>query len=326
MPQAYFAGIGCHHPERILSNADLERLVDTTDDWITTRTGIKERRIAADDECTSDLALPAARQALAMAGVAPEALDLILVATASPDQPFPSTACNLQAKLRAGRCPAFDITAACSGFIYGITIAQQFIESGKYGSILVVGAEKISAITDWTDRNTCVLFGDGAGAVVLRAREGRGSILSSVLAADGTCGDLLNIPAGGTRRPLNPERIDHHEYCIRMSGREVFKLAVIAMQNAAIEALETAGVTISDIACIIPHQANMRIVDAIADRLGVPVERFFINLQRYGNTSAASIPVALAEAVAEGRVRRGDKVLLTAFGGGLTWAAAVIEW
>lgn len=300
-------------------------MVDTTDDWILTRSGIRERRIAAEGQATSDLAVEASRAALANAGVDVADVDLIIVATASPDMLFPSTACRLQHKLGARKVPAFDLLAACSGFIYALDVGRQFVASGACETVLVVGADKLSAFTDWTDRATCVLFGDAAGAAVLRHEPGRAGILSTLIGADGAHTDILKLPAGGSVLPASEETVRLRQHTIQMSGREVFKLAVNAMLGAAREALRRAGLTIDDIACVIPHQANMRIIEAIADRLGLGMDRLFVNLQSYGNTSAASIPVALADAVQSGRLKRGDRVLLVAFGGGLTWGSAVIE-
>ncbi len=323
---ASITGIGAYAPARVLTNDELSRMVDTSDEWISSRTGIKERHIAADGEFTSDMAAAAARRALESAGADPASLDLIIAATATPDTPFPSTGCWIQQKIGATHAAAFDITAACSGFLYGLNIGRQFIATGAANRVLVVGAEKISAITDWTDRNTCVLFGDGAGAALLEHRPGSAGILDILLGSDGREWEILNIPAGGCRMPASETTVRDRLHTIRMSGRDVFKVAVLAMQNAAVNALERAGVAIDDIAWVIPHQANTRIMHAIAGRLGVGLDRFIINIERFGNTSAASIPLALDEAVRDGRVKRGDKILMVAFGGGLTWASAVVEW
>ena len=322
----HIAGIGSYVPDRVLTNQELEKMVDTTDEWILTRSGIRERRIAAPGQATSDLGVQAARAALAEAGLGPGDVDLILVATASPDMLFPSTACQLQHKLGARKVAAFDLSAACSGFIYALEVGRQFVASGTCDTVLVVGADKLSAITDWTDRATCVLFGDAAGAAVLRHEPGRRGILSTHLGADGSQKEILNVPAGGSAMPATEQTVRERMHFIRMSGREVFKLAVNAMLAAARGALEKSGLALSDISCVIPHQANMRIIEAISDRLGLGMDRFHVNLQHYGNTSAASIPVALAEAVRMGKVKRGDNVLLVAFGGGLTWGSAVIQW
>jgi 3-oxoacyl-[acyl-carrier-protein] synthase-3 len=320
------SGVGSYVPSKVLTNADLEKLVDTSDEWITSRTGIKERRLAAKNEYTSDLAASAAVRAMHQAGVTAEQIDLILVATITPDMPFPSTACFVQRKIGAHRAAAFDIEAACSGFIYGLEIAQQFIMSRTYDTVLVIGAEKLSSIVDWKDRNTCVLFGDGAGAAVLQNRPNAHGLLTAVMGADGRKSDLLFMPGGGSRCPASAESVDSRLHYLRMEGKETFKNAVQAMQTAAEEALRRCELDISRIKCIIPHQANRRIVDAVGERLGAKPEQLFINLHNYGNTSAASVAIALDEAVACGRVQRGDLILLVVFGAGLTWGAAVIEW
>ena len=318
--------VGSYVPERILTNANLEQLVDTTDEWITTRTGIKERRMAADDEFTSDLASHAALRALERAKVKPEQVDLIIVATITPDMPFPSTACLVQRKIGARRAAAFDIEAACSGFIYGLEIGQQFIMSRTYDTVLVIGAEKLSSIIDWTDRNTCVLFGDGAGAAVLQNRADSHGLLTACMGADGTKADLLSMPGGGSRCPATQQSVANRLHYLRMDGKETFKNAVNAMYRAAREALRRCEIDIRQIKCIIPHQANRRIIDAVAERLEAAPSQLFVNLHKYGNTSAASVAIALDEAVQTGRIQRGDLILLIVFGAGLTWAAAVIEW
>jgi 3-oxoacyl-[acyl-carrier-protein] synthase III len=320
------AGVGAYVPERILTNAELEKLVNTTDEWITTRTGIKERHIAAKDEFTSDLATKAALRAMERAGVTPEQIDLIVVATITPDMPFPSTACLVQRKIGAFRAAAFDLEAACSGFIYGLEVAQQFIMSRTYDTVLVIGAEKLSSIVDWEDRNTCVLFGDGAGAAVLQNRPGAHGLLTAVMGADGRKSDLLFMAGGGSRCPATAESVSSRMHYLKMEGKETFKNAVQAMVTAATEALRRCELDISRIKCIVPHQANRRIIDAVGDRLGAKPEQLFVNLHKYGNTSAASVAIALNEAVTTGRVRAGDLILLVVFGAGLTWGAAVIEW
>jgi len=320
------SGVGSYVPAKVLSNADLEKLVDTSDEWITTRTGIKERRLAAKNEFTSDLATHAALRALKNANVTAEQLDLIVVATITPDMPFPSTACLVQRKIGAHRAAAFDLEAACSGFIYGLEIAQQFIMSRTYDTVLVIGAEKLSSIVDWKDRNTCVLFGDGAGAAVLQNRPNAHGLLTAVMGADGRKADLLFMAAGGSRCPASTESVAARQHYLRMEGRETFKNAIQAMQTAAEEALRRCEIDITRIKCIIPHQANRRIVDAVCERLGAKPEQLFVNLHKYGNTSAASVAIALDEAVSSGRVQRGDLILLIVFGAGLTWGAAVIEW
>lgn len=318
--------VGSYVPERVLTNADLEKMVNTTDEWITTRTGIKERRLAASDEFTSDLAAKAARKALEQAQVGPEVVDLIIVATITPDMLFPSTACLVQQKLGAHRAAAFDIEAACSGFIYALEIGQQFITSRTYDTVLVIGAEKLSSIVDWTDRNTCVLFGDGAGAAVLQNRPNAHGLLTACMGADGSKGGLLYMPGGGSRVPANADSVNSKLHFLRMEGRETFKNAVNAMYTAARESLRRCNLDVSQIKCIIPHQANQRIIEAVGDRLGARPDQLFVNLHKFGNTSAASVAIALDEAVSTGRIMRGDLILLMVFGAGLTWAAAVIEW
>ena len=320
------SGVGSYVPERILTNAELEKIVDTTDEWITTRTGIKARRIAAADEFTSDLATKAALKAMANAGVTAEEIDLIIVATITPDMPFPSTACLVQKKIGAKRAAAFDLEAACSGFIYALEIAQQFIMSRTYKTVLVIGAEKLSSITDWKDRNTCVLFGDGAGAAILQNRPNAHGLLTAVMGADGDKSDLLFMEGGGSRCPATVDSVNARMHYLRMEGKETFKNAVQAMQSAAEEALRRCELNITQIKCVIPHQANRRIIDAVGERLGATPEQLFVNLEKYGNTSAASVAIALDEAVESGRVQRGDLILLVVFGAGLTWGAAVIEW
>jgi 3-oxoacyl-[acyl-carrier-protein] synthase III len=313
-------------PEKVLTNDDLSKIVDTNDEWITTRTGIKERRIAADDEYTSDMGAKAARAAIEQAGISAEEIDLILLATASPDMVFPATACFVQTKIGAKNAACLDISAACAGFLFAIEIAQQFITSHTYDTVLVIGAEKLTTITDWTDRNTCVLFGDGAGAAILRSRGDSHGLISTHIASDGNFADILWMPGGGTRHPITHQNIDKHLQTIKMSGKEVYKQAVIAMVDAAKKALEKAGLSIEDIACVIPHQANIRIIEAVADRLKISIDKFFVNLDRYGNTSAAAVAIALDEANRSGRIKPGDYVLMVVFGGGLTWAGSIIEW
>jgi 3-oxoacyl-[acyl-carrier-protein] synthase-3 len=322
----HIVGTGSYLPDRVLTNADLEKMVDTTDEWITTRSGIKERRIAPDWMCTSDMATEAARRAMDQADVREDEIDLIICATVTPDMPFPATACLVQKKLGAKRAAAFDMEAACSGFLYGLEIGQQFITSGTYNNVLVIGAEKLSAIVDWQDRSTCVLFGDGAGAAVLRSRGEEHGILTTCMGADGSQADILLLPGGGARYPATKESVSAGMHYLKMSGKEVFKNAVTAMQTAAEEALRRCNLTVGDIKCVIPHQANIRILEALADRLGAPMEKVYINLYRYGNISAASVAIALDEAAREGRFQRGDLVLLIAFGSGLTWASCVIQW
>ena len=327
MPSARIIGTGSYVPPRVLTNADLEKLVDTSDEWIVTRTGISERHIASDDEATSDLAYHAATAALESAGVDAGDLDMILVATATPDMFFPSTACVLQDRLGARRSAGLDISAACSGFIYGLAMANGLIRAGTARTVLLVGAETLTKVVNWQDRNTCVLFGDGAGAVVLRADEGERGILSVHLYADGSKGQLLILPGGGSRHPMSQAVLDAGLAKIQMnSGNEVFKLAVRAMEDAALTALKQNGYDVGDVDFIITHQANMRIISALGQRLGLPDHKVVANLKRVGNTSAASIPLALDEAVRDGRVQAGHLVLLCAFGGGLTWASSLIRW
>jgi len=319
-------GVGKYLPEKVLTNADLEKMVDTTDEWIVSRTGINERRIASKDEATSDMAVKAARVALDDAGLEPKDIDLIIVATITPDMFFPSTACQLQYKLGIEGVPAFDISVACSGYIYGLAIADQFIKSGMYKHALVVAAEKLSAITDWKDRSTCILFGDGAGAAVL-GQVADGGILGVHLGADGSKGDLLKLPAGGSRMPATKETVEDRLHTIKMEGNVLFKHAVKIMAEAALAVTQPLGLQGEDIDIIIPHQANLRILKALAKRMGVnPDEKIYLNIGKYGNMSAASSAVALCEAVEEGRIKKGDTILMDAFGGGLTWGALVIKW
>ncbi|MBB6677169.1 ketoacyl-ACP synthase III [Cohnella lubricantis] len=319
-------GTGKYSPERRLTNQELETMVETNDEWIVTRTGIRERRIAAADQATSDLAYEASVQALKAAGITADQLDLIVVCTITPDMFFPSTACLVQEKLGAKNAAAYDLSAACSGFIYGLANASGFIAMGTYKYVLVVGAETLSRITDYTDRNTCILFGDGAGAVVLgQVPEGRG-FQSFKLGADGSGGDLINIPGGGSRLPSTAETVAEGKHYLYMNGRDVYKFAVRIMGGAAEEALEMAGLGKDDIDLLIPHQANIRIIQSAVERLNLPEEKCAINIDRYGNMSAASIPVALAEAVEEGRLKEGDRLVMVGFGGGLTWGASVLVW
>jgi len=318
-------GTGSHMPEKILTNADLEKMVQTSDEWITTRTGIKERRIAKDSEATSDLAIPAAIEAIKEAGITAEDIDVIIVATVTPDMIFPSTACMVQRAIGATNAASFDMAVACTGFIYGLNIARGFIESGIYKHILLIGAETLSKITDWQDRNTCILFGDGAGAMVLGRKEGTSDILSVFLGSDGNYENLLKLPAGGSRIPATAKSVENRLHFMKMEGKEVFKVAVTKMAQAADKALELAGIKPNDLALIIPHQANLRIIDAIARRMDFPKEKVCITLNKYGNVSAATTIVALDEARKEGRIKAGDIVELVAFGGGFTWGAAVIR-
>src|SRR3979411_3226029 len=319
-------GTGSYVPERILTNDDLSRMVATSDEWITTRTGIKERRVAAKDEHTSDMAAKAALKAIERAKISPKEIDMILVATATPDMLFPATACFVQKKIGATNAACLDISAACAGFLFGLEIAQQFITSHAHDTVLVIGADKLTSITNWTDRNTCVLFGDGAGAAILRHRGSAHGVISTHIGSDGRFTDILFMPGGGSRCPITKENAHMNLATIHMTGKEVYKQAVISMLNASKKALEQAGLTTDDIACVIPHQANLRIIEAIADRLKIPLDRFFVNLDKYGNTSAAAVAMALDEANRTGRIQRGDYVLMVVFGGGLTWASTIIEW
>lgn len=318
--------VGSYMPEQVITNADLERRVETSDKWITTRTGIKERRIAAEGEYTSDLATRAAMQAIERGGIRPEEIDLIIVATITPDMPFPATACLVQHKIGAHRAAAFDMEAACSGFIYAMEIGQQFIMSRTYNTVLVIGAEKLSSIVNWEDRNTCVLFGDGAGAVILQNRANAHGLLTACMGAEGDKASLLSMPGGGSRCPATVKSVNAGLHFLRMDGKETFKSAVNAMCTAGQEAMRRCNIDISQIKCVIPHQANRRIIDAVGERLGATPEQVFVNVDRFGNTSAASVAIALDEVVQTGRITRGDLILLVVFGAGLTWAAAVIEW
>lgn len=319
-------GVGSYVPERILTNAELERMVETSDEWITTRTGIRERRIAAANETTSDMAVAAARSAITRAGITPGQIDLIIVATITPDMPFPSTACLVQQKLGATRAAAFDIEAACSGFVYALDIASHFVASHTYETVLVIGAEKMSSVIDWTDRNTCVLFGDGAGAAVLQNRPNAHGLLTTCLGSDGTKAGLLELPGGGSACPPTADSVANRMHYLRMDGKQTFKNAVNAMVSAAHDALDRCGLKVDQIRCIIPHQANQRIITAVSEQLGAAEGQVFVNVDRFGNTSAASVAIALDEAATAGRIQRGDLVLMVVFGAGLTWGAAIIEW
>ncbi len=322
-----FAGTGSYLPSRVLTNEDLEHMVDTSDTWIRERTGIRERRIAADGESTSRMACQAARAALSAAGMTPADLDLIIVATLTGDAVMPNTACYVQKLLGAPPMACFSLEAACSGFLYGLQTAADMIRMGTFRNALVIGAEKLSSVTDWTDRNTCILFGDGAGAAVITACPAEEDALQgSYLRANGEYVHLLKIPAGGTAAPLTHESLDARDNCIRMEGREVFKLALGGMVEASQRVLEMTGMGVDDLRWLVPHQANLRIIRSVGNRLKMPEDRVYINLDRYGNTSAATIPIALDEIVRRGLVDRGDHLLLTAFGGGLTWGAQLIRW
>ena len=325
------AGTGSYVPEKVMTNADLEKIVDTTDEWIVSRTGIRERRMAAADEATSHLATKAALKAMEQAGVIAGEIDLIIVATISPDTFFPSTACYVQQNLGAVNAVAFDISAACSGFLYAIQIARNFINNGTRSVALIIGAEKLSGMINWKDRNTCVLFGDGAGAAIVRRvtdedAPDHSTVLSTVLGSDGRLTDILSVPGGGSALPITPANASECLNTIHMQGREVYKHAVIKMCESCELAIARAGLKPGDIDLVIPHQANVRIIEAILSRLGLPLSKAFLNLEKYGNTSAAAIAIALDEANRTGAIKKGDHILLVAFGAGLTWASSVVKW
>ncbi len=318
--------IGSYVPEKILTNADLEKMVNTTDEWIRTRTGVRERHICNPDEYTSIIATRAAQLALQRAELTGKDLDMIICATISPDQPLPSTGCLIQANLGATQGVAFDMAAACSGFLYGITIADQFIKSGMYKNVLVIGVEVLSRWVDYTDRATCVLFGDGAGAAIVSATDSDSGIYSSDIRSDGTMAEFLFIPGGGTRYPASHQTIDERQHFVKMRGNELFKVAVRSMEEVSRRVLRDSGMTVSDIDLFIPHQANQRISDAVRERLMVPFDKVYCNIDRIGNTSSASIPIALDELYTHGRLKRGMNVLLTSFGAGVTWGATLLKW
>jgi 3-oxoacyl-[acyl-carrier-protein] synthase-3 len=323
------SGTGSYVPEKILTNHELEEIVDTSDEWIRSRTGIKERRIASDTQSTSDLATEAAKVAMEDANVSGEDIDLIIVATISPDAFFPATACYVQKNIEATNALCFDVSAACSGFLYAMQIAESLILSGQRKTALIIGAEKLSSMVDWEDRNTCVLFGDGAGSVILKVDENNDKgrkLLSSSLGSDGRQTDILHVPGGGSACPITPDNADQKLNTIRMQGREVYKYAVNAMRRAAEDALQKYGLSSEDVDMVIPHQANLRIIEAITDRMSIPKEKTFINLTKYGNTSAAAIAIALDEANKTKSINEGDIVLLVAFGAGLTWASYLLKW
>lgn len=319
-------GTGSHVPERVLANSELESMVETSHQWIVERTGIVERRIAAETEFTSHMAAAAARQAMENAGVTAEEIDMIIVGTITPDTVFPSTACHVQKVIGAKNAACFDVSAACSGFLYGLEIGRQFIANHSCDTVLVIGAEKLSSIVDWQDRNTCVLFGDGAGAAILRHRPDSSGILTTYMGSDGNFSDILHMPGGGCALPVTRDNIDQKLNTLRMNGRETFKQAVTSMMRASQLVLDRCGLTAQDIKCVIPHQANIRIIEAMADRMDLSMDKFHINLDKYGNTSAAAVAIALDEAARVGRFQRGDLILLVVFGGGLTYASSVVEW
>lgn len=323
--KAGILGVGSYVPETIIDNFYFEKMMDTSDEWIKTRTGISQRRYASENEVTSDLSTKAALKAIECASLTAKDIDLIIVATSTPDMVFPSTACLVQKNIGASNAAAFDISAACSGFMYAMTIAKQFVDTKTYKNILVIGSEVMSRVLDYSDRTTSILFGDGAGAVVIGNVE-CGGILSTYLGSDGNGADSLNIPAGGSKLPATQSTIDNNLHSIKMDGKDVYKFAVRIMGEASLKALEMANLTTSDIDCLIPHQANTRIIDASAKRLKLDKDKVFVNLDKYGNMSAASVPVALDEAFRQGKIKKGDNIVLVGFGGGLTWGASVINW
>lgn len=323
---AGFLGVGHYAPDTVLTNADLEKMVDTSDEWIVTRTGIRERRIADESMTTSDMSYEASVKALADAGMNASDLDLIIVCTVTPDHAFPSVSCLLQDRLGAPNAAAFDLSAGCTGFVYGVVTAAQFIGTGLYKNVLVVGTEKLSAITNWEDRSTCVLFGDGSGAAVMGPCDPGEGVLSSYLGSDGSLGEFLCLPAGGTKEPITEESLRLKRDKLYMNGSEVFKVAVRHMETAIQKALAAIDQTPDDVDLLIPHQANRRIVDAVNRKLGLPEEKVVVNMDRYGNTSAASVPIALSEALADGRLKKGDLLVMTSFGAGMTWGSVAVRW
>lgn len=326
--QAEIVGTGIYLPEKVLTNADLEKTLDTSDEWIRTRTGIQERRIARKDESSSTLGAHAAKNSLNAAGMTPDELDMIIVCTSTPDVLYPSTACFVQKNLGASKAAAYDISAVCSGFVFGLSIAEQYIKSGRYENIMVIGTEVNSRIMDWTDRKTCILFGDGAGAVVMKRTEKKEpvGVLSTHIYSDGNQSDMLIVPGGIGREPVNREAVENKMYCLKMAGQSTFKMAVKRMSEASRECLAFNGLSAEDVDVVIPHQANRRIIETVAAKLGMDIDKFFINIHKYGNTSAASIPIALHEARESGRIQSGTLSLLTVLGAGITWGAAAIRW
>lgn len=323
---AHITGWGMSVPERVLTNAELARTIDSTDEWIVSHTGIRQRRIAGPRETTASLALAAARSALECADVSPRQIDLIIVATSTPEYIFPATACVVQDQIGASNAGAFDLSAACSGFIYAMEMGAAAIRCGSLKNVLVIGSETLSRVVDWKDRGTCILFGDGAGAFVLQASETPGGVLASLMRSDGSGGRALIIPAGGSHLPTSLETIRDNQHVIHMDGKEVYRFATRVMASAAREVVQAAGLSMDDIALVVPHQANQRIIDTAARLLNLPKDRFIVNLDRYGNTSTASIPIAICEAVEEGRIRPNDNLVLVGFGAGLTWGASVVQW
>ncbi|MFP4057896.1 MAG: beta-ketoacyl-ACP synthase III [Candidatus Brocadiia bacterium] len=327
-PRAAITGCGAYVPDRVLTNFDLEQMVETSDEWITTRTGIAERRVAGPDQAASDLALPAARQAIEEAGIEPQELDAIVVATMTPDMMFPSTACLLQGALGAVPCAAFDLSAACSGYVYALAMAQAMVRAGQARHVLAVSSETLTKITDYRDRTSCILFGDAAGATVVSAAPPgtRGEVLHTTLGADGSNWTSMTLPAGGSRQPTTAQTVAQRLHFIKLRGREVFNLAVRRIVGIVTECVEACGLTVDQVGLIVPHQMNLRIMKASAERLGVPMDKVFVNIDRYGNTGSATVPVALHEAHEQGRLERGDIVVLVTFGGGLSWSGAVLRW
>ena len=325
-PYAHITGWGMAVPAKVLTNSDLEKMVDTNDEWIQSRTGIRQRHIASEEESTASLARDAALNALRVANLNPTDIELIIVSTSSPEHAFPATACLVQDRIGATHAGAFDLSAACSGFIYALNMATQAIRSGSVKNAIVIGAETLSRFVDWEDRNTCVLFGDGAGAFVLQAGDEPGGVLSAVMRSDGSGGDLLSLPAGGSFLPASPETVLNKQHTIHMNGREVFRFATRVLVQATKEAVASAQLRIEDVQLVIPHQANLRIIEAAMRGLEIPAEQYFINIERYGNTSTASIPIATCEAIQQGRLKAGDNTVFVGFGAGLTWGATLVRW
>lgn len=324
--RAVIIGTGSCLPDKVLANADLEKMVDTTDEWIFTRTGIRERRLVAPGQCTSDLGAEACRRALASAHLTPDDVSLIITATITPDHYFPSTSCLIQHKIGAKNTGGFDLSAACAGFVYSLIMGARLVEADPSQTVLVVGAETLSKITDYTDRGSCILFGDGAGAAVLRATDDGRGVLASEFGIDGAGGEFMKIPAGGSALPASAETVANRQHYMTINGRETFRFAVVKMAELVEGTLKRSGLTMDDVALIIPHQVNSRILHAAAERMGVTMDKIYCNIDRFGNTSAASVPIALDEAVRNGRIRRGDVVVFVAFGGGLSWSSAVVRW
>ena len=323
---AHITGWGMAVPDKVLTNDDLAKMVDTNDEWIVSRTGIRERRIAGSDQSTASLASDAAMRALEVANVHPGDLDMIILSTCSPEYVFPATACLVQDQIGAGKAGAFDLLAACTGFVYALNLGSQAIKSNGAENVLIIGSETLSRAVNWKDRDTCILFGDGAGAFVLQASDEPGGILSTVMRSDGSGADLLSVPGGGSRHPTSMQTIYDGLHYIQMNGREVFRFATRVMAEATLQTVESAQLTMDDIQLLIPHQANQRIIEAAARRLDYPMEQVMVNVDRYGNTSTASIPIATVEAFEQGRLKPGDKTVMVAFGSGLTWGAALVQW